>query len=95
VRVGLRRANYLVGARPPVCNAGLLFERDLRDVKFASLEPTKDGFAVHLHSKLRSCVLVQLRVRDVRHGQSWRAERLSFNKRRSGLCSLRSQNRPE
>ena len=27
MRVGLRRANYLVGARPPECNAGLLFER--------------------------------------------------------------------
>ena len=52
-------------------------------------------FGLAIDSKFRSCGLVQPRVREVRHGQSWRAERLSFNKRRSCLCSLRSQNRPE
>ena len=43
MRVGLRRANYLVGARPPVCNAGLLFERYASKLPFTCGRKGRDA----------------------------------------------------
>src|ERR1700682_2874906 len=50
-------------------------------------------FNLAIDSKLRACDLMQLRVRDVCHGQIMCPEPSSFNKRPADLYSLRSLNR--
>jgi len=52
-------------------------------------------FNLAIDSKLRSCDLVKLRVRDVTHGIVLPHEQLSCSRKPSDLCSLKSQSRRE
>ncbi len=52
-------------------------------------------FNLAIDSKLRSCDLVKLRVRDVTHGIVLPHEQLSCSREPSDLCSLKSQSRRE
>jgi hypothetical protein len=52
-------------------------------------------FNLAIDSKLRSCDLVKLRVRDVTHGDRLPRGQLSCSRKPSGLCSLKSQSRRE
>jgi hypothetical protein len=52
-------------------------------------------FDLGIDSKLRACDLLQLKVRDVCHGERIAARAIVVQKRPEGRCSSRSQSRPE
>src|ERR1700689_3733852 len=52
-------------------------------------------FNLAIDSKLRGCDLVQLRVRDVAHGDRIAARTIVMQQKRSGQFSSKLRNRPE
>ena len=52
-------------------------------------------FNLAIDSKLRSCDLVKIRVRDIAHGSSIASRAMVMQQKRIKLCDLKSPNKPE